>query len=257
MAGPQVRLKAVDLPKARTNARPKFVRSRAALETDYDGQKFGGESMVKIPGKTIFRHLPDAASELSVKHTEWARFRDVSDSAGTSSRAIEQIYSKRRQLLLAAAATVVPRFGMAAQPDKVSRVAFLSATTPQRHAPNIEALRSGLRALGYIEGQNIAIECRWAEDKRDRLPTLAAELVELQPDVIVTGGSKAIRAVKKETTTIPIVMAVVGDPVARFKTGLPSRTPGRRGGRPPGRGGCRPGRPWRKSHRVHVFLPRT
>lgn len=94
---------------------------------------------------------------------------------------------------------------------KVYRVGFLRPGFPPH--PNIEAIRQGLRKLGYVEGRNIAIEYRWAERKFDRLPDLAAELVALRVDVIVTGGTVATRAAKQATGTIPIVMAAIGDPV--------------------------------------------
>jgi putative tryptophan/tyrosine transport system substrate-binding protein len=75
----------------------------------------------------------------------------------------------------------------------------------------LRAFRQGLRDLGYIEGQNIVIEYRWAEGKPDRLPKLAAELVNLRVDIIVTHGEAAIRALKQATQTIPIVVGVTGD----------------------------------------------
>ena len=74
-------------------------------------------------------------------------------------------------------------------------------------AARIEAFRQGLRELGYVEGKNIVIEWRYAEGKLDRIPALAAELVRLKVDVIVTAGPTATRAAKEATTTIPIVMA--------------------------------------------------
>ena len=77
----------------------------------------------------------------------------------------------------------------------------------------MEALRAGLRDLGYLEGKNLVIESRWAEGKFDRLPELAAELVRLNVDVILTTGTPGIRAAKNATTTIPIVMVTSGDPV--------------------------------------------
>src|SRR5262252_8176466 len=77
----------------------------------------------------------------------------------------------------------------------------------------IDAFRHGLRDLGYVEGQTIAIEYRWAEEKPVRLPDLAAELVHLKVDVIVAPGSQAAQAVKQATATIPIVMVAVTDPV--------------------------------------------
>ena len=93
------------------------------------------------------------------------------------------------------------------------RVGFLGVTSETGYARQVRALREGFRDLGYIEGQNIVIEYRWAQGQYDRLPALAAELIRLQPDVIVTSGP-GTRVVKEATTTIPIVMAVGGDAVA-------------------------------------------
>ena len=76
-----------------------------------------------------------------------------------------------------------------------------------------EALIAGLRELGYVEGKNIIIEYRWAEGKYERLPGLAAELVQMKVDVIVAAGSPAVQAAQQATTTIPIVMVRIGDPV--------------------------------------------
>jgi putative tryptophan/tyrosine transport system substrate-binding protein len=80
-------------------------------------------------------------------------------------------------------------------------------------APRIEAFRHGLRDLGYVEGRNIAIEYRFAEGQADRLPALVAELIRLKVDIMVIDGTAAIRAAQHATTTIPIVMALSGDPV--------------------------------------------
>jgi len=78
---------------------------------------------------------------------------------------------------------------------------------------NFDTLRAGLRELGYVEGQNLIIESRWAEDQYDRLPELAAELVRLDVDILITHGTPGTLAAKSATTTIPIVMAVVGDAI--------------------------------------------
>jgi len=78
---------------------------------------------------------------------------------------------------------------------------------------SLEGLRAGLRDLGYVEGKNIVIEYRSAEGNYDRLPELAAELVRLKPDVLVTSATPATLAAKQATTTIPIVLVDVGDPV--------------------------------------------
>ena len=94
------------------------------------------------------------------------------------------------------------------------RVGFLGTTSPSDISARIEALRQGLREIGYIEGQNISIEYRWAEGNPDRLPKLAAELVNLRVDIIVTHGDVAIRTLKQATRTIPIVVGVTGDLVA-------------------------------------------
>ena len=95
----------------------------------------------------------------------------------------------------------------AQQPKKVPRIGYLSTIDPASESARSEAIRLALRELGYIEGQNIAIEYRYAEGKLDRLPELAAELVRLKVDIIVVaGGDSAIRAAKNATKTIPIVM---------------------------------------------------
>src|SRR3989475_441312 len=101
----------------------------------------------------------------------------------------------------------------AQQPKNVPRIGFLGFTSLSGIAARIEAFRQGLRELGYVEGKDIAIEYRAAEGKLDRLPALAAELVRLKVDVIVTSGPSVTRAVKEATTTIPIVMGFDTDPV--------------------------------------------
>ena len=100
------------------------------------------------------------------------------------------------------------------QPTKIHRIGYLTADSRSAHADvRAQAFREGLRGLGYVEGKNIIIEWRQAEGKLDRLPALAAELVRLKVDVIVTGGPTATRPVKEATTTIPIVMTQDSDPV--------------------------------------------
>jgi putative ABC transport system substrate-binding protein len=88
------------------------------------------------------------------------------------------------------------------QPTKNPRIGFLSATLLSTISPRIEAFRQGLRELGYFEGKNIVIEWRSAEGKLDRVPALAAEVVGLKVDVIVTGGATDTRAAKEATSTI-------------------------------------------------------
>ena len=103
----------------------------------------------------------------------------------------------------------------AQQPKKVPRIAYLSTFDATIESTRTEAIRLALRALGYIEGQNIAIEYRYAEGKPDRLPEIAAEVVRLKVDIIVTAGADpVVRAAMKATKTIPIVMTGGGlDPV--------------------------------------------
>jgi putative ABC transport system substrate-binding protein len=103
----------------------------------------------------------------------------------------------------------------AQQPKKIPRIGYLSNLDPSSDSVRAEPFRLALRELGYIDGQSIAIEYRYAEGKRDRLPELAAELVRLKVDIIVAAGAdNAIRAAKNATKTIPIVMSGQGiDPV--------------------------------------------
>jgi putative tryptophan/tyrosine transport system substrate-binding protein len=102
----------------------------------------------------------------------------------------------------------------AQQPKKLLRIGYLSSADPARDSVGSEAIRLALRERGYVEGQNIATEYRYAEGKRDRVPSLVAELVQLKVDVLVTGNLVAIRAAKQATKTIPIVMVATVDPVA-------------------------------------------
>ena len=101
----------------------------------------------------------------------------------------------------------------AQQPAKIPRIGFLFGSSLSANSARHEAFRQGLRELGYVEGKNIVIDWRSAEEKLDRLPALAADLVRLKVDIIVTGGSSPTRAAKEATTTIPIVMAQDADPV--------------------------------------------
>src|SRR4030095_1408022 len=103
----------------------------------------------------------------------------------------------------------------AQQPEKVARIVYLSTTDPATDSARAEGIRLALRDLGYIEGQNIAIEYRYAEGKVDRAPELAAELVRLKAESMwVASGDQWIRAAKNATKTIPIVMMGQGsDPV--------------------------------------------
>ena len=118
------------------------------------------------------------------------------------------------RLLVLLALLVAPLSAEAQTADRVYKLGFLGQTSAPDLARQTAALRQGLRDRGYEEGRNLVIEYRWAEGKLDRLPVLATELVGLGVDIIVTHGSAGSRATKQATRTIPIVIAVVGDPVA-------------------------------------------
>ena len=128
-------------------------------------------------------------------------------------------HTKRREFitLLGGAAAAWPLAARAQQPtSKVFRVGFMvtgSLRSPEQRSMT-DAFRQGLRERGYLEGQNIVIEYRAAEGKIERFTELAAELVDLHPDLIVASNTPAARAARQATTTIPIVVAVMGDPVS-------------------------------------------
>jgi putative ABC transport system substrate-binding protein len=104
-----------------------------------------------------------------------------------------------------------PRAAEAQQAGRIPRIGVLDFGTPE--SPEVKAIREGLRELGYVEGQNLAVEYRFTEGKPERLPALAQDLVRLAPDVIVTRASPATRAAKGATSAIPIVMVTGVDPV--------------------------------------------
>jgi putative ABC transport system substrate-binding protein len=122
-------------------------------------------------------------------------------------------------ILVAVVLLAVAVIAEAQQPKKVPRIGYLSVGDPATDSGRAEAIRLALSALGYIEGQNIATEYRYAEGKWDRLPELADELVRLKVDIIVVAGGRIpVRAAKNATKTIPIVM--VGDGTDPVEEGL-------------------------------------
>jgi putative ABC transport system substrate-binding protein len=118
----------------------------------------------------------------------------------------------RRELLLLAASAMTAARTLRAQQKAMPVIGVLSSTTPGSNAANVAAFRQGLSETGYVEGQNLAIEYRWAEGHYDRLPGLAADLVGAKVDVIATGGTPSVLAAKSATSTIPIVFSS-GDPI--------------------------------------------
>jgi len=123
----------------------------------------------------------------------------------------------RREIIVAVGCGLgllaVPRLSSAQRADRTRRIGFLGTGTAAGMASWVEALRSGLREVGYVEGQNLSIEYRWADGQYERAPELAAELVRLKVEVLVTHGTPGTLAAEGATTTIPIVMATVGDAV--------------------------------------------
>jgi putative ABC transport system substrate-binding protein len=140
---------------------------------------------------------------------------DDPKSKTCSEQLCQRIKNPKRLRFSAIAFTLVMLAGSAAQaqPRKFPRIGYLSVLSPSSDSTRIEAFRQGLRELSHVEGKNIAVETRYAEGNLARLPDLAAELVGLKVNVIVAGGSTAIRATKNATKEIPIVMAHGSDPV--------------------------------------------
>jgi putative ABC transport system substrate-binding protein len=127
---------------------------------------------------------------------------------------IMRLKTLRLVVMLALVLLTAPRASNAQPSTKVSRIGWLAGGSPPSGPnPSVEAFQQGLRDLGYVEGQNLTIEYRYAEGNLERLPDLAAELVRLHVDVILAGGTPAARAAKQATSTIPVVMLVGVDPV--------------------------------------------
>src|SRR5947209_5547849 len=116
--------------------------------------------------------------------------------------------------LLGGALAAWPLAARAQQSRKVPRIGVLLPGTAASFALRTKAFLEGLRELGYIDGQTVAIEWKWGQDRVEGLSELAAELVGRNVDVLLTGGTAAAKALKSATGTIPIVMAIIGDPVA-------------------------------------------
>ena len=135
--------------------------------------------------------------------------------------------NRRDTVLVLIALGLVPIGALAQRhPSTIPRIGYLSSETASDMANRLEALRAGLRDLGYVEGRNIVIEVRRAGGNYDRLPDLAAELVRLKVDLLVAEGIKAGLAAKRATTTIPIVLPGTADPVEAGAVGSIARPGG-------------------------------
>ncbi|SCK33365.1 putative ABC transport system substrate-binding protein [Variovorax sp. HW608] len=115
---------------------------------------------------------------------------------------------------IAGVLVAMPLAARAQQVGKIYRIGLLESIPAAQNAANLDALRKGLRDLGYVEGRNLIIEYRSAEGRAERFPDLASELVRLKVDLIVTRGTPAAMAAKDATGTIPLLMATMGDPRA-------------------------------------------
>ena len=121
----------------------------------------------------------------------------------------------RRKLMLLLGGTMTPLRSLRAQHKAIPVIGYLSSTASGPNAPFVAAFRQGLREAGYVEGENVTIEYRWADNHFEKLPALAADLVNRKVDIIVTGGGpSSALAAKHATLTIPIFFTAVGDPIA-------------------------------------------
>ena len=123
------------------------------------------------------------------------------------------VQARRTFLAGSLAALLAPSLALA-QPPRVARLGLLASSTPENFAASMKIFRNSLQALGWVEGQNLAIEARYTGARYDQLPALAAELVKLEVDVILALATPAIQAAKRATTTIPIVFETLGDAVS-------------------------------------------
>lgn len=153
---------------------------------------------------------------LKYENSQGAGPYDTADDIGAGRQGDRM--TTRREFFIASGAGLcvlgAPLVSMAQQSAKIARIGFLGLSSASSMASRMEAFLAGMHGLGYVDGKNIAIEFRWAEDQYERLPALAAELVRLKVDVLVTHATPGTRAAKAATATIPIVMAASGDAVA-------------------------------------------
>jgi len=146
---------------------------------------------------------------------ESARYQDSQLHSAARRQGDRMITRRSIVIALGATAFAVPLASFAQQPaGKIPRLGYLSAATAENDKNRMSAFRQGLQALGYLEGNNIVIEERYAALQFEKLPDLAAELVRIKSDVLVVYGDLAVHAARKTSTTIPIVFTVVPDPVA-------------------------------------------
>jgi putative tryptophan/tyrosine transport system substrate-binding protein len=161
------------------------------------------------------------------------------------------VSTSRRAFLLSSSAALLGPGSARAQQPTAARIGLLASSTEESFAPNIEVFRTSLRDLGWVEGRNLTIESRYARERYDQLPDLAASLVKLEVDVIVALATPAIQAAKRATTTIPIVFETLGDAVG---TGLVSNL-ARPGGNVTGWSGFAPELSGKRLELIREVLP--
>jgi putative tryptophan/tyrosine transport system substrate-binding protein len=173
----------------------------------------------RVPEAQSRNHGPAAGRIILTRPAAFTNYPELDTSSSPHRRSDSPLraYTLIAVLTLLPALFVAPLAADAQQAGKVPRIGLLSTTSPSDRPPLLDAFRQGLRELGWVEGQNIVIDYRYAEGRVDRLPDLAAELVRLKLDLIVSAGTQGVTAAKNATETIPIVMIGVRDPVG---TGL-------------------------------------
>jgi putative tryptophan/tyrosine transport system substrate-binding protein len=174
------------------------------------------DSMTRVPGALQHEVMQRRPGTVGISESV-----TVPDQRCTASRCTASgtraLHRRRFLALLGGAALAWPLPLRAQQAGKIPRIGFLGNSTEALEANLVGPFREGLREHGYQEGRNIVVEYRWADGNYERFPALIAELLAAKVDLIVTAGTPASLAVKKATTTLPLVMVAVGDPVG---TGL-------------------------------------